>query len=78
MPQPKVSDSLAVVLKNIQVPENVATSIADSIKADRGSIETASEKELSSLNQRLQRTQTLMDNLCEERLLGNVPDGANG
>jgi site-specific DNA recombinase len=75
VPQPKLSESLAVLLKNIQVPESVATSIANSIEADRGSMETAREKELSSLNQRLKRTQTLMDKLCEEKLLGNVPDG---
>ena len=75
MPQPKLSDALGILLQNIQVPEDVAKSIADSIDVDRRNLETTRGKELSNLNQRLKRTQTLMDKLCEEKLLGNVPEG---
>ena len=75
MPQDKLSLDLAVLMKNIQIPEEVATRIANAIETDRSSMETTREKEQSSLNQRLSLTPTLMDESFEEKLLGNVDDG---
>jgi site-specific DNA recombinase len=75
MPQPKLSDSLGVLLQNIEIPAEVAMRIANSIEADRSSMETTRERELSSLSQRLSLTRTLMDKSYEEKLLGNVDEG---
>ena len=59
MPEPKLSDSLAVLMKNIQIPEEVAAGIAGSIESDRSKMEVTRERELTSLNQRLNLTRTL-------------------
>ena len=75
MPQPKLSEALAVLLQNIQIPEDVAANIANSIQADRSTMETTRARELSSINQRLSLTRTLMDKSYEENLLGNVDEG---
>ena len=75
IPEPKLSDSLGVLLQNIQIPAEIAMSIASSIEADRSSMETTRERELSSLGQRLSLTRTLMDKTFEEKLLGKVDEG---
>jgi site-specific DNA recombinase len=75
MPQPKLSEALGVLLKNIEVPEEIATNIANSIDAERSNMETTREKELSSLNKRLSLTRTLMDKSYEDKLLGKVDEG---
>jgi site-specific DNA recombinase len=75
MPEPKLSDSLAVLMENIQIPEEVAAGIANSIECDRAKMEVTRERELTNLNQRLNLTRTLMDKSFEEKLLGNVDEG---
>ena len=77
IPEPKLSDSLGVLLQNIQIPAEIAMSIASSIEADRSSMETTRERELSSLGQRLSLTRTLMDKTFEEKLLGKVDEGVS-
>ncbi len=74
MPQPKLSEALGILLENILIPEEVVVTIADSIQSDRSGMAMKRERELSSLNQRLSLTRTLMDKSYEEKLLGKVDE----
>lgn len=75
MPQPKLSEALGILLENIRIPEEVATRIAVSIEPEHSSEDKMRGQQLSSLNQRLALTRTLMDKSYEDKLLGKV-DGS--
>jgi site-specific DNA recombinase len=72
MREQEVSDRLGELLKGIYVPETVAHSIVDSLKAESARAESERQQRISGIEQRLAALRTRMDQMYEDKLDGKI------
>jgi len=70
----KVSDRLGEVLREIQIPEQIANAIVDSIEADQEKAESDRQEQLAGVKQRLALLRSRMDQMYEDKLDGNIDE----
>jgi DNA invertase Pin-like site-specific DNA recombinase len=68
MREQDVSDRLGDLLKDIYVPETVATTIVSSLHADNTRAESARQQRIKDVGQRLAALRTRMDQIYEDKL----------
>ena len=74
MPEAKLADQLGNVLDSIVVPDEVASAVVESIRADSNGLESKRQEQLSQVRQRLSALQTRIDKIYEDKLDGNIDD----
>jgi site-specific DNA recombinase len=74
LPEQKISDRLGDVLRDIYVPEHIASAIVDSIQADQSRAESERQEQLTVVNQRLASLRTRMDQMYEDKLDGKIDE----
>ena len=74
IPEQRISDCLGDVLRDIYVPEHVATAIVDSIRADQDQTEANRQARLATVNQRLACLRARMDHMYEDKLDGKIDE----
>ena len=69
-----LSDRLGTLLRDIYVPENVATAIVGSLRSDVESSEAERTQKVTDVEQRLAAVRTRMDRMYEDKLDGKIDD----
>jgi site-specific DNA recombinase len=67
-----LSDRMAELLKGIYVPETVARTIVDSLRADSARAEAERQQRIAGVQQRLATLRARMDQAYEDRLDGRI------
>ena len=74
MREQEISDKLGETLKNIYVPQNVAQTIVNLLKAHRQDSESKRLDQINGVKQRLATLRTRMDQIYEDKLDGKIEE----
>src|SRR5581483_4557626 len=74
MPEPRLSDQLGSILKNIYVPEHVVTAIVQSMSGDQARVQEQRATQITIAQQRLSALRTRMDQAYEDKLDGKLDE----
>jgi len=74
MREEELSEQLGELLDGIQVPDEIAKKIVDSLQAELGKAERRRQEQLAGLNQKLATVRTRMDQIYEDKLDGKIDE----
>ena len=75
MREQDISDRLGELLKDIYVPEGIATQIVGALEADRQRSEVGRQEQIKGIEQRLAAVHTRMDQIYDDKLEGKIDEG---